>query len=199
MNDNKLMIFTRNPVLRKVKTRLAATIGDQQALKIYCLLLEHTAQITRNIGANRLVYYADFVGNGDAWDDTYEKTIQRGADLGERMSNAFVEQLSTGAEQAVLIGSDCYELTSVIIQDAFLFLDQYDVVIGPALDGGYYLIGMKSVHKELFDGMVWSTASVLRETEARCNKLGLRYHLLPTLSDIDEEKDLLLTDILDRI
>jgi rSAM/selenodomain-associated transferase 1 len=196
---NSLMIFVRNPVYGKVKTRLAATLGDTLALKVYCFLLDHTAKLTETIDAKRIVYYSEFIGSGDVWDGTCLKAIQHGRDLGERMSNAFNEQLKSTSAKAVLIGSDCYALTSKIIHDAFRYLDQYDVVIGPALDGGYYLIGMNRPHKELFDKILWSTASVLEETRLRCQKQGLRYYLLPALPDIDEEKDLLHTDILIKL
>ncbi len=174
-------------------------MGNEKALKIYCFLVEHTSRIIKNIDATRIIYYSEYLCCGDAWDSTYLKTIQQGSDLGERMANAFEEQLRNQFGKAVLIGSDCYELTSQIIQDAFDRLDQFDVVIGPALDGGYYLIGMKIPHQELFDKMVWSTASVLQETRSRCDELGLRCFLLPTLSDIDVEEDLLHTGILEKL
>ena len=199
MSNNTLLIFTRNLVHGKVKTRLAATIGDDKALAVYRLLLEHTAQATKNIEATCIVYYSDAIAEGDAWDNTYLKSVQQGNDLGERMANAFYDRLKNGYQKVGIIGTDCYELTSGIIADAFQQLDQHDVVIGPALDGGYYLLGIKTFYPQLFDGVAWSTDSVLEETLSRCRKLSLSCFLLPLLSDIDDEKDLAHIDLLDKI
>ena len=198
MSNDSLLIFARNPVYGKVKTRLAATIGNDKALLIYQKLVEHTAAVTKSINTTRTVYYSDFIAAGDAWDNSFLKTVQRGADLGERMSNAFRDALEYGTNKAVIIGTDCYDLTSTIIADAFSELSNFDIVIGPALDGGYYLLGMNTHHPSLFDNMEWSTEAVLLETLTRCGDLDLRYFLLPVLSDIDEEKDLLNSNIFNR-
>lgn len=199
MTNSCLIIFTRNPVYGKVKTRLAASVGNDVALKVYQFLVEHTAQVTYGLGAVRAIYYSDTVVSTDVWDQADCKVLQEGVGLGERMSNAFRDVVSGGLEKAIIIGTDCYELTRDIIDYGFAQLDQYDVVVGPALDGGYYLLGMKEHHPELFDGIAWSTDSVLQETLSRCDNLSLRYFLLPDLSDIDEEKDLLKTDILEKL
>jgi rSAM/selenodomain-associated transferase 1 len=196
MSNDTLLIFARNPVYGKVKTRLAATIGNDKALQIYRQLLEHTAAVIQPINADRVVYYSDFIADNDSWDNNYSKAIQRGTDLGERMSNAFKDILEPGAKKAIIIGTDCYELDTEIIANAFTQLSNYDIVVGPALDGGYYLLGMNNYHPKLFNDMTWSTDTVLKETIARCAELGLRYFLLPVLSDIDDEKDLLNHPIL---
>lgn len=199
MTNNCLIIFTRNPVYGKVKTRLAATMGEDVALKVYQFLVKHTERVTYGADAARAVYYSDAVVNGDVWDRADRKLLQEGTDLGERMSNAFYEVLNGGSDRVIIIGTDCYELTRGIIDDAFAKLEYYDVVLGPALDGGYYLLGMKAHHSELFDGIAWSQDSVLLETISRCDKLSLRYFLLRELSDVDEGKDLLKTDILEKL
>lgn len=199
MSNNILLIFTRNLIYGKVKTRLAASIGHDYALSVYRLLLEHTAQLTKNIDATRIVYYSDAITGGDAWDNSYLKSVQQGGDLGERMANAFDDNLKNGTKKVVIIGTDCYELNSGIIADAFSQLYHHDVVIGPALDGGYYLLGMKAFHPELFYNVAWSTASVLKETLSCCDDLSLTYFRLPVLSDIDEEKDLARTDLLSKL
>lgn len=199
MSNNILLIFTRNLIYGKVKTRLAATIGHDRTLSVYRLLLEHTAQLTKTIDATWIVYYSDAIADGDEWDNSYLKTVQQGGDLGERMANAFDDNLKNGIKKVVIIGTDCYELTGGVIADAFAQLEQHDVVIGPALDGGYYLLGMKVFHPELFVDVAWSTPSVLKDTLSRCESLTLNYFLLPVLSDIDEERDLLHTDILDKL
>jgi rSAM/selenodomain-associated transferase 1 len=196
MSNNTLLIFARNPVYGKVKTRLAATIGNDKALQIYHQLVEHTAAVTQPINANRVVYYSDFIADNDAWNNNYSKAMQRGTDLGERMSNAFKDTLEPGANKAIIIGTDCYELNTDIVANAFIELSNYDIVVGPALDGGYYLLGMNNHHPQLFYNMTWSTNTVLKETLARCAELGLRYFLLPILSDIDNENDLLNHPIL---
>jgi rSAM/selenodomain-associated transferase 1 len=196
MSNDTLLIFVRNPVYGKVKTRLAATIGNDKALQIYQQLVEHTAAVTQHINATRVVYYSDFISEGDAWNETYLKTVQHGEGLGERMSNAFKDTLEYGAKKTVLIGTDCYELNAEIIANGFTELSNYDIVIGPALDGGYYLLGMKTHHPQLFNDITWSTDTVLKETLARCAELGLRYFMLPVLSDIDDENDLLNYPIL---
>ncbi|MEO6850935.1 MAG: TIGR04282 family arsenosugar biosynthesis glycosyltransferase [Mucilaginibacter sp.] len=196
MSNDTLLIFARNPVYGKVKTRLAATIGNDKALQIYRQLLEHTAAVTQPINADRVVYYSDFIADNDAWDNNYSKAMQRGIDLGERMSNASKDKLETGAKKAIIIGTDCYELDTEIIANAFTQLSNYDIVIGPALDGGYYLLGMNSHYPKLFNDITWSTDTVLKETIARCAELGLRHFLLPVLSDIDDENDLLNYPIL---
>lgn len=199
MTNNCLIIFTRNPVYGKVKTRLAATVGEDVALKVYQFLVAHTAKVAYGIAAVRAIYYSDTVVTADVWDEADRKVLQEGAGLGERMSNAFRDVLNEGRDKAIIIGTDCYELTRDIIDDAFAQLDEYDVVVGPALDGGYYLLGMKQHHPELFDGIFWSTNSVLQDTLSRCDNLLLRYSLLPDLSDIDQEMDLLKTDILQKL
>ncbi len=199
MSKDILLIFARNLIYGKVKTRLATTIGHNKALAVYQSLIKHTAAVTKSIDVTRFVYYSDFITNGDAWDNTYLKTVQQGTDLGERMSNAFNDALKHGHKKAIIIGTDCYELSAPVITEAFEQLNSYDIVIGPALDGGYYLLGMNKHHPALFDDMVWSTDTVLGETVKRCDQLGLRYFLLPVLADIDEEKDLLTTGILQKL
>ncbi len=199
MINDTLLIFARNPVYGKVKTRLAATIGNDKALLIYQKLVEHTAAVTKNIDAARMVYYSDFIADGDDWNDAYLKVVQRGKDLGERMCNAFNDTLKSGEKKVVIIGTDCYELTSEIISSAFTGLSNYDIVIGPALHGGYYLLGMNTQHPHLFDNIKWGTDMVLKGTIARCAALGLSYFLLPALSDIDEENDLRNTDIVNQL
>jgi rSAM/selenodomain-associated transferase 1 len=187
---NALVIFVRNLVYGKVKTRLAATIGGERAYNIYAALISHTWSVTQNIPADKIVYYADMVEDKDTWDDRFNKTIQHGRDLGERMMNALMDMLEKGYKNVIIIGSDCPSLDEHILNDAFGQLESYDVVIGPAFDGGYYLVGMKSLHPYLFENMEWSTPSVFEVTAARCKSLNLACAVLPRLHDIDDEKDL---------
>ena len=184
-----LIIFVRNPLLGKVKTRIAATIGDENALVIYKHLLQHTKNITESLPVTKFVFYADEVTTNDLWNG-YEKWLQSGTDLGERMSNAFESLFKNGFTKIVIIGSDCLELDEKMILDAFLKLNEYEIVIGPATDGGYYLLGMKSPFKNLFENITWSSNSVFNETIKQIEKRNLTLFLLPILNDVDEEKDI---------
>ncbi len=187
---NALVIFVKNLVYGKVKTRLAATIGAENAFKVYAALIAHTWSVTQNIPAGKIVYYADKVEDEDIWDERFDKMVQHGGDLGERMMNAFRDMFEKGYENVVIIGSDCPALDERIIIDAYHQLKKWDIVIGPAFDGGYYLLGMKSLHPYLFEKMAWSTPTVFEVTAARCKSLHLSCAVLPRLPDIDEEKDL---------
>ncbi len=186
-----LLIFVRNPVLGKVKTRLAKDVGAANALRIYRRLLAHTREVTGNLTCAKHVYYSEFIPETDQWDDRlYTRQLQRGQGLGERMANAFRAGFAAGYGSVVVIGSDCRELTAGIVETAFDRLQQYDVVIGPALDGGYYLLGMKELHKDIFENKVWGTAGVMRATLADVARLGLSCSRLPALNDIDTVDDL---------
>lgn len=115
-----LIIFVKNASLGKVKTRIANSIGDENALKIYQRLLQHTHLITKSTLADKYVFYAEQINNNDLWETgIYKKELQAGSDLGERMKNAFGTIFSKGYKEVVIIGSDCYELNTEIIQHAF--------------------------------------------------------------------------------
>ncbi|MGZ8504377.1 MAG: TIGR04282 family arsenosugar biosynthesis glycosyltransferase [Flavitalea sp.] len=185
-----LIIFAKNEVHGKVKTRLAATTSDDTALVVYKTLMEHTHKITRVLPVQKKLYYSDYIEQNDCWEnDVFDKHVQIGADLGSRMLNSFEEVFDGGAEDAVIIGTDCMELSSGIIVKAFEYLIYVDIVIGPAKDGGYYLLAMKGAHKELFENIDWSTELVLKQTLNICEQLGLSVQLLEELSDIDNEED----------
>jgi rSAM/selenodomain-associated transferase 1 len=185
-----LIIFVKNAEPGKVKTRLAISIGDEAALAVYKRLLQYTRAITSKVNARRFVFYSSQIEDHDGWDhSTYEKQLQSGKDLGERMANA-LSRVLLKVDMAVIIGSDCLELTSAIIDDAFAALERFDVVIGPARDGGYYLLGIKQIHPELFADKKWSTSTVFQDTVADLRVLGLTYATLPVLSDIDDIDDL---------
>ncbi len=187
--NQALIIFIKNPELGKVKTRLAETVGDEKALIIYQELLKHTQQIAGEVVATRLLFYSKFIDTNDNWNNqAFQKQLQQGSDLGERMQRAF-EQALIKYEKAVIIGSDCASLTPAIIEKSFQALDTHDFVIGPAEDGGYYLLGMKQIEPTLFQKMEWSTEQVLAETLKRIEAKQASCALLPTLSDIDYWED----------
>ena len=190
-SDNLLMIFVRNPELGKVKTRLAKTVGDEMALEVYLTLLEHTRKITEDLAADKMVFYNGYINEEDLFEQhKFDKALQNEGDLGHKMLKAFEYAFTLGYKHVSIIGSDCYELTTPVLTDAFENLKQEDVVIGPAKDGGYYLIGMNTLHHQLFENKRWSTENVILDTMLDLKELNLSYALLPTLSDVDHEEDL---------
>ena len=201
----------------KVKTRIARTAGDDAALEIYLELskitrdnvllfrqethVSDTSAILR--GVKIYLFYSDFIGTNDEWSNNYfDKQVQTGEDLGERMYNAFDFVLKTH-RHACIIGSDCPTLSVEIMNQAFHQLSTFDCVLGPSTDGGYYLLGIKKPENEaksddlhfsqiirhLFDNMVWSTEQVLSNTLQRIKENSQTVFLLPELTDIDEEAD----------
>ncbi len=185
-----LIIFVRNPESGKVKTRLAATLGEEKALEIYRQLLMHTWDIIKNIAAEKYVFYANEIRETDMWKEAgYHQLLQKEADLGEKMSDAFKTLFSKNHSKVIIIGSDCIELTEAIIQQAFHQLNTNDVVIGPANDGGYYLLGMNKLHAELFENKQWSTEDVYKATIQDLKESVSNYYELPILIDIDTEED----------
>jgi len=195
MSETLLIIFLKNPVLGKVKTRLAATIGADKALEVYQLLLERTQEITEQLPFDKVVYYSDAIMVDDIWhQNLYKKEVQQGNDLGEKMQQAFAQGFAQGYKYICLIGSDCYELSDEVITDALEKLQTVDLVLGPCLDGGYYLIGLKTLHPEFFQNKKWSTDSVLQDTLQDAKNKKITFALLPTLTDVDEEKDLISID-----
>ena len=185
-----LIIFVRNPVLRKVKTRIAKDLGDEVALTVYRNLLSHTHTATKDLDVDRFVFYADFVNSHDLWNEgNFKKMLQLGDDLGERMHDAFQQLFSHGYNNVAIIGSDCYDLTSNIIEEAFHALQKNNAVVGPTFDGGYYLIGMNVLIADVFTNKKWSTDSVFTDTIKSITDAGYNYKLLPVLSDVDNAED----------
>lgn len=191
-NENLLLIFTKNPVPGKVKTRLAKDLGNEKALEVYNFLLDHSAKFTASVKATKQVYYSDVVNKSDIWDnEIYFKKEQSGNDLGERMLNAFQNGFQDNYKKVIIIGSDMYDIDTKDIDNAFQELENHEYVIGPALDGGYYLFGMKSLNSEVFKNKEWGTSNVLKETLNDLKDKDVR--LLETRNDID-----LLDDIKDH-
>ena len=201
-----LAVFCKTPELGLVKTRLAASVGNQKALEIYLDLLKITDGETKPFSSSRHVFLTS------ALEESLEKmrsTLQRqdlltdpktsfiaqqGEDLGERMNLAF-RNLLQNHESAVLIGCDLPELTSTLITQAFEALENNDLVIGPSHDGGYYLIGLKKETPRLFKEISWSTGKVLKQTLESAERLSLKVQLLDRLRDIDTLEDLNLSQL----
>jgi uncharacterized protein len=184
--NRAVAVFLRNPVLGKVKTRLANQVGEQQALIIYHQLLDIAFATLQKIEEDVILFLTDHTE--DFIDQPYEKLLQSDGDLGAKMLSAF-ENLTKGYVSVVLIGSDCPYLTPSLIKEAFDKLDKSDLVLGPSLDGGYYLIGMNTPHPTIFDNIEWSTETVFTQTIERITKADLTYALLETLGDIDYYED----------
>ena len=198
--ENALIIFVRNLEKGKVKKRLAQSIGDDKSLEVYKYLLEYTKDLTISCKYNLFVFYSDYIHVNDVFDDNiFSKHLQEGNDLGERMLNAFKKIFDLGLKNICIIGSDCYELQTEILQQAFDKLHETDIVLGPSKDGGYYLLGMNKLYPDLFINQNWGTSTVLGKTLETIKTLGLNVTQLEELNDIDTIDDLLETDILTRM
>lgn len=185
-----LLIFTRNPVPGKCKTRLAATVGEKAALDIYVFLLQHTAaQCARLGGVKRTVYFSESLGSGAIWDtDTFEYRLQQGADLGMRMQHAFEDAFKSGYREVIVIGSDLLDFSTSDLHNAFELLSENEAVLGPAQDGGYYLLGLTCPVPGIFENKSWGTKSVLKDTLADLKNIKMA--LLPVRNDIDQYEDI---------
>jgi hypothetical protein len=201
--ENLLIILVKNPVIGKVKTRLAKSIGFENAMSIYQFLIKRVAEVTENIAVDKLVLYSDFVQMKDEFPaGIYGKGLQHGNDIGEKMNSAFDTAFKKGYKNVALIGSDVISLSEDVITSAFENLKTKDVVFGPAQDGGYYLIGMSRHCPIVFNNIKWSTEDVLKQSIYNCKQQELQIQLLKTLSDFDriedaiylEEKDIQLLE-----
>ena len=190
--NKALIIFIKNPSEGAVKTRLAATLGNKVTLGIYKKLLAHTNAVAGKVHAEKHIFYSSQIDAHDEWDGAiFAKELQTGNGLGERMRNAFAGLFNKGYGQVAIIGSDCPDITADLIEQAFKELDRSDIVIGPATDGGYYLLAFKKFYPELFENISWSTSHVLKQTLAVCKSINKTFHLLPLLSDVDVEEDVI--------
>jgi len=189
-----IVIFAKEPQKGCVKTRLAKDIGEDNALELYKALLKDTLAVVRQVKADKKVMAFE----SQLEDPQYLKSIaqdfmfykQAGADLGEKMHNAFEHCKKQGVLKIVIVGSDCPTLTSSFIEEAFTKLDKDDVAIGPAQDGGYYLIGLKEPCLELMNSVEWSSSTVLEDTLKNAEVKGLKVGLLEIGQDMDVLEDL---------
>jgi rSAM/selenodomain-associated transferase 1 len=188
-HSNCLIIFTRNPELGVGKRRLAATVGDPAAFEIYKFLLAHTREITTDLEAVKQVWYSEQVHENDAWDNAvYDKYVQSGADLGIRMEQAFNKAFKQH-DHVIIIGSDMHDLSQQDLEHAFELLQSHDAVIGPAEDGGYYLLGFnKKCIKGVFENKEWGTETVLQNTLEDLKNVN--YALLEERNDVDYYEDI---------
>src|SRR5690606_6446954 len=155
MNREALIIFVRNLIDGQVKTRLAETLGNEVAMDIYTQLLNKVHNTVQLLDTDKIVFYSDYIEE-DIWDkDVYKKQVQQGDSLGKRMENAFESSFAKGYQKLVIIGTDCPGIDEVILENAFAKLEEHDIVIGPAMDGGYYLLGMTKESPCLFQNIPW--------------------------------------------
>jgi hypothetical protein len=191
-----LVVMAKEPRIGSVKTRLAAELGDAAALELYrAFLLDKVDQVRAVRGARAAVAFAppDAAGRmRDLLGPDLELVPQRGADLGERLANVTKDLLAAGAPAVILVDSDTPTLPLELLEEAARAIasSEVDVVLGPASDGGYYLIGLRAARRELFEGVAWSTHRVLSQTLAAAEREGLRVHLLQSWYDVDEPADL---------
>jgi len=194
LSGNFYGIMIKYPEPGRVKTRLAGDIGTEKAALICRKITERVMKQTMPDAGkyDRFVFYdppkklQDFL----SWLPHEKFIAQTGSDVGNRMDNAIRYLLENGAKKAVITGADIPDLTGKIIIQAFEMLDKADAVVGPAHDGGYYLIGMKSPMSELFHNIPWSTGDVFSETVRTLKNSGKSYAVLPVLSDLDTIEDL---------
>lgn len=185
-----IIIFTKNPQKGNVKTRIAATLGDDKALQIYKKLIVHTHSIVVNLKIDTYIFYSDAIIKNDIWSEkVFFKMLQNGATLGEKMADAFSVVFAKKYDSVCIIGSDCYELNPAIIENAFVKLQSVDCVIGPAFDGGYYLLGTNAYNGQLFQNIQWSTDTVFDNTLAICTTLNITTDLTVKLNDVDTENE----------
>jgi len=194
--QRRVLVFIRAPELGRVKTRLGKKMEAATVLRLYRCFVEDIIETLTKGGHDMLVFYMPpHKGSAiRAWlGDTVLVRAQTGKTLGDRMRNAFLDVFAGGVDQAVLMGSDLPDFDNRIIVEAFELLKERDLVIGPAKDGGYYLIGMRknSFDNDVFSGIDWGTASVFRQTMQKIHAAGLNCHVLQSWQDIDTHDDLL--------
>jgi rSAM/selenodomain-associated transferase 1 len=185
----------KNPERGKVKSRLAAVIGEDSAVRLYKnMVLQMLSTLKKGSFSLYICFFPKNAQKStENWLGTeYRYIPQNGKDLGERMRNGFVEAFEMGFKRVVLIGSDIPDLPLEFIEEAFTTLNESDVVIGPAFDGGYYLIGFKdrTFFSQVFEGIAWGTKSVFDETMKKLKKFRRVVYTLPYQRDIDTVEDL---------
>lgn len=187
-----VIVFVKNPILGKCKTRLAMDIGEENALDIYNQLLKHTAKVVSKVtSADRAVFYSEKIQHNDFWEASkFQKKVQSKGHLGQKMQAAFEWGFAQGYRSICIIGSDLLALKTTDIDRAFDHLVTANLVFGPATDGGYYLMGMNKLYEKTFENKAWSTETVLQKTLEDVNEKHLAF--LDTKTDIDTVNDLMI-------
>jgi rSAM/selenodomain-associated transferase 1 len=181
-------LFAKPPQPGLVKTRLIPDIGAAAATRVYRFCLEHSLELVQGCGLDYQLYLSQDSDDELFQDERY--LLQKGADLGARMHNALAELLAANNDGAIVIGSDCLDLGPSQLQAAAQALADHELVLIPALDGGFALIGCTEANPKLFDSVSWGTDQVLAQTIANAERLHYRLCLLETVRDIDTLQDL---------
>lgn len=193
---NCLLLFTRYPQPGQTKTRLIPALGPEGAAQLHQRLATHTMQQIRQLQAvhTEVWFTGAEVHQMQAWlGPEWHYQTQKGGDLGDRLSHAFEQAFASGFEAVLAIGTDCPGLEAAILHQTFELLTQTDLVLGPATDGGYYLIGLRRPTPYLFNGgIAWGSETVFQQTVEAAQALGLTIATLPPLTDIDRPADLAL-------
>jgi hypothetical protein len=198
---HQLLVFTRHPEPGSAKTRLISALGEEEAADLHRRMTEHLVEEARRLQAIHPVSVRICFEGGDpqrmrTWlGPEWNYALQESGDLGRRMAGAFAGAFRERADLAVLVGTDVPELTAPILYQAFRRLQEHDLVLGPAADGGYYLIGLQRsaferAAQRLFSGVAWGTDAVLDQTLAAADELGLDWSLTDRLADVDRPEDL---------
>ncbi len=181
-------VFAKPPKPGSVKTRLIPDIGATAATRVYRYCLDYTLEVVRQSGLDYRVFFSETCNDSVLQQE--EHSLQKGDDLGQRMYHAFEELLAQTPDGALIIGSDCLDLNPLHLQEAARSLADHELVLIPALDGGYTLIGCSAIDRGLFKDLAWSTDQVYRQTRANAEKLNYRVRSLESLRDIDTLQDL---------
>ena len=188
-NNPLVLVFCKNQIIGKVKSRLALKIGQKKAFLIYSELVDKTASIVNSLSSEVHVYYSDYIEENDKFNSSkIKKFIQKGNNLGDRIINALNISFKNFSP-VVVIGSDLWKLEISDIEDTFRILKNKNVVIGPSNDGGYYLIGMNYLDTKIFENKNWGQESVLNDTIRDIDD-KTNIHLLDKKTDIDTYDDL---------
>lgn len=192
MTRRALIVFGRYPVAGQVKSRLAASIGDELAAELYESFLADTVELAVNCDADVRLHLAGSRPEGFSMDfgPGVQVLGQSGEGLGERMSTAFGDAFSLGFEPVCIIGTDHPNLPEQYVHRAFRLLETSDSVIGPTEDGGYYLLGLREPNSDVFDGMTYSHPDVFAQARERLEDLGLSCQVIETWYDVDTIEDL---------
>lgn len=204
-NDNALIVFLKYPETKKVKTRLGESIGNRRAMELYRETASFVADsFSGSKNWTTFFFYTPEERKKEVFEWLGDKealfSAQGIGSLGQRMSRAFEKCFSLGFRNVVIIGTDCVMITEEDLETAFSLLSggEFEAVLGPATDGGYYLLGLCRKTDAVFKDMQWSTSRVFKETERRMKGSGLRHAVMRELADIDEEKDISIKDIMTR-
>lgn len=194
-DDSSILLFIKSPELGRVKSRLALEVDEETALDVYKSFVLDIAEALKKRSQPLTIYFHPWTSNESVrrcLGEDFSYAPQRGEDIGERMENAFKDSFSEDIVKAVLIGSDIPDLATTVMDEAFSSLELQNAVIGPASDGGYYLIGFRkhAFLPDVFRGITWSTDSVFQQTMEIFRRFGMSVHVLPEWNDVDTLDDL---------